>query len=75
MLDAFKTTVHQTLMRRMEGTTGADLSGADRAQMVKKCCGCGNMASCEDWLEDHAEGASKAPSFCANSDVMQRPEG
>lgn len=69
-----KLEVHTRLMSRMHDTTGADLAGADQAALLGKCCGCGNVGACEDWLDDHAEGANRAPVFCANADVMQRPE-
>lgn len=75
MFEKAKTAVHERLMTRMTATTGADLQGQDHAALMGKCCGCGNVGGCEDWLEDHSEGADRAPGFCANQVVMQRPEG
>lgn len=74
MFEGGKKAVHERLMARMTETTGADLAGQDSGALLTRCCSCGNVGSCEDWLEDYSEGADKAPRFCMNQEVMQRPE-
>jgi hypothetical protein len=76
MSDSFKTQTHVRLMTRMARTTGTDLDGLSDAEWsgaLTKCCGCSNPGSCEDWLEDHADGADAPPSFCANKPLMSGP--
>jgi hypothetical protein len=76
MPDSLKTQSHVRLMTRMARTTGSDLDGLTDAEWsgaLERCCGCANPGSCEDWLEDHAEGASRPPSFCANKTLMGGP--
>lgn len=71
--------VHRRLMHRMAATVGAEtgrLDAAAEAAAVERCCTCGHVGACEDWLEDHADGAEAAPGFCVNRDLMSalRPE-
>ena len=76
MADDVTPQTHIRLMTRMARTVGADLdvlSDADWGAALTRCCSCGHVGSCEDWLEDAADGAAKPPSFCANSAVMRRP--
>jgi len=75
MFEGAKRAVHERLMQRMTETTGADLSGQEVGVLLDKCCSCGHVGSCEDWLEDHSEGAEKSPRFCKNAAVMHLPEG
>lgn len=74
MFEGGKKAVHQRLMARMQETTGADLAGQDATELLAKCCSCGNVGGCEDWLDEHSEGADRAPGYCKNAAVMQRPE-
>ena len=74
MIEDRRMAVQARLVARMAATTQADLSATDPGFVLQRCCSCGNVASCEDWLDDHAEGADKAPRFCQNADVMFRPD-
>jgi len=76
MFDTLRKSNHERLMRRMASLTGSDLGHAPHAVQeaaLEACCGCGHVGSCEDWQEDHADGAKAAPSFCANRAVMGPP--
>jgi len=76
MLQSLKKDTHARLMGRMAKTTGAELGGlsdADWSEALTRCCNCANPGACEDWLEAHSDGAERAPGFCANPDLMQRP--
>ncbi|MDP2085369.1 MAG: DUF6455 family protein [Gemmobacter sp.] len=76
MSETLKTQAHVRLMTRMSRTTASDLdhlSDGEWAAALTRCCGCSNPGSCEDWLEDHADGAAQPPSFCANKDLMTGP--
>ncbi len=76
MSDLIKTQSHIRLMTRMARTTGSDLDGladTEWSGALTRCCGCSNPGSCEDWLEDNADGASRPPSYCANKDLMTGP--
>lgn len=76
MSDSFKTQTHVRLMVRMARTTGSDLDGLSDAEWtgaLTKCCGCSSPGNCEDFLQDHADGADAPPSFCANRDLMTGP--
>lgn len=68
-----RTQAHIRLMTRMARVTGADLDrlgDAEWAAALERCCTCPNPGSCEDWLEDNAEGAPQPPRFCVNRDLM-----
>lgn len=74
MLDTDKTPTHARLMSRMARITGADLDALTDQNLsaaLTRCCNCGNVGTCEDWLDDHADGGASAPGFCANKAVMQ----
>ena len=76
MSDSFTNQTHVRLMTRMARTTGSDLDSLNDAEWsgaLTRCRGCSSPGSCEDWLEDHADGASKPPSFCANKPLMSGP--
>ena len=76
MSDSLKTQTHVRLMSRMARTTGTDLdalSDSEWAGALTRCCTCSNPGACEDWLEDHVDGADHAPSFCANKSLMTGP--
>ena len=76
MTDTRTTQAHARLMTRMARTTGSDLNAlgdSEWAGALKSCCGCSSPGSCEDWLDDHADGADAPPSFCANRDLMRGP--
>lgn len=73
--------VHRRLMGRMAATVGADLAKAkatgrldliEAEQAVERCQTCGSVGTCEDWLEDHVDGAEAAPTFCKNRALMAR---
>lgn len=78
MADDLKTQTHVRLMTRMARTTGADLDSlTDDAwsEALTRCCTCANPGTCEDWLEDHADGSNAAPSFCQNKTLMDGKTG
>ena len=79
MFGADRKTTHARLMGRMADTLGHDFEALRQAgkfdpeaeaEAVQRCCGCRSVGTCEDWLEDHADGAPAAPGFCANAAMM-----
>lgn len=78
MPDTLQTQAHVRLMTRMARTTASDLdqlTDGEWSGALTRCCSCSNPGACEDWLEDHADGAARPPSFCANKDLMTGPAG
>lgn len=72
---------HAALMDRMATTLGVDLEEAalrgklqfdEIADAVLSCTGCANPQECGHWLDHNSDGASATPSYCRNSDLLQR---
>ncbi len=70
---------HAGLLNRMAETVGADLgealltgalTGEELRSAVVNCCACDGAGACPDWLAEHPEGATTAPVWCRNRDLL-----
>lgn len=71
---------HSELLQKMASTLGADLGQAvltDRLgyfpfqDMVYRCSKCPKVDACENWLQDHASGATETPDYCRNKHLLE----
>ncbi len=76
-----KLDLHARLASDMAATVGADLGDAlaagrltapDLRSALLRCTACDEVGACEDWLNDHPQGAGRAPQFCRNRELLDR---
>lgn len=71
--------LHANLVDRMAAVRGIDLqeaalrgdvSSADISDLVMRCAGCTQTASCGQWLQDQVGTVSATPQYCRNADAF-----
>ena len=69
---------------QMAKTLGVDMSQAVTEHRIMnfqyhdaahKCHVCAEKHGCNQWLENHTAGATEAPSYCGNKDLLEMLRG
>jgi hypothetical protein len=72
---------HAALVDHMATARGVDLEEAtmrgdvqieEISDAVLRCTGCSNPDHCDQWLEQQDGVAEKSPSYCRNTDLIER---